>query len=97
MIGRERERKQLPAPTANKVGPSPIATVFAPGDFILSINKSVKLDLIYSCAFVSSRDGRPENKKHSILLRTCRFSQRCSIFFLSVVCTKNVFYHQMKE
>ena len=37
VIGRERERgggKQLPAPTANKVGPCPIATVFAPDDFL---------------------------------------------------------------
>ena len=59
---REREKggKQLPAPTANEVGPCPIATVFAPDDFIISINKTVKLDLIYGCAFVSSRDGRPE-------------------------------------
>ena len=61
MIGRERERererKQLPAPTANKVGPCPIATVFAPGDFILSINKSVKLDLIYGCALFLVETG----------------------------------------
>ena len=33
---RERERRgeQLPAPTANKVGPCPIATVFVPDDFL---------------------------------------------------------------
>ena len=34
---RERERgggEQLPAPTANKVGPCPIATVFVPDDFL---------------------------------------------------------------
>ena len=33
---RERERggEQLPASTANKVGPCPIATVFVPDDFL---------------------------------------------------------------
>ena len=36
---RERERSgggggQLPAPTANEVGPCPIATVFVPDDFL---------------------------------------------------------------
>ena len=56
-----RERKKIPAPTANTVGPCPIATVqHSMTFFIISINKTVNLDPIHGCAFVSSspwRDG----------------------------------------
>ena len=65
---------------------------------IISINKTVKLDLIYGCAFVSSprRDGRPE-KINKVFCWELAVFHKDVLFCLSVVCTKTYFITQWKS
>ena len=56
------------------------------------------MDLIYCCAFVSSpwRDGRPVKINIVFCWKTCRFSQRCSIF-CQLYAQKTYFITQWKS